>query len=106
MRSDATFICVEVDDAVTGDAALAKKLEDACPVDIFAATANGVEIVEPNLDGCILCGLCLAAAPQGALPVPKLYSNEGLAPGTGQRCGAGAGSPRCCAPATAWPGGD
>ena len=33
-----TFIDVEVDDAVRGDAELAKKLEEACPVDIFAAT--------------------------------------------------------------------
>jgi NAD-dependent dihydropyrimidine dehydrogenase PreA subunit len=81
MRSDATFIGVELDDAITGDAALAKKLEDACPVDIFAATANGVDIVEANLDECILCGLCLAAAPQGTVTVHKLYSNEVLEAG-------------------------
>ena len=34
---DGTFIDVEVDDAVRGDAELAKKLEEVCPVDIFAA---------------------------------------------------------------------
>ena len=32
------FIDVEVDESVRGDAALAKKLEEVCPVDIFAAT--------------------------------------------------------------------
>jgi NAD-dependent dihydropyrimidine dehydrogenase PreA subunit len=80
MRKDATFIAVEVDDAVTGDKELAKKLEDACPVDIYTATENGVDIVEANLDECILCGLCLAAAPQGTVTVHKLYSGETLAP--------------------------
>ena len=42
MRDDATFIGIEVDDAVAGDAELARKLEEACPVDIFAATDGGV----------------------------------------------------------------
>ncbi len=32
------FIDVEVDDSVAADAALAKKLEEVCPVDIFKAT--------------------------------------------------------------------
>jgi NAD-dependent dihydropyrimidine dehydrogenase PreA subunit len=81
MRSDATFIGVEIDDAITGDAEVAKKLEEACPVDIFTATDRGVEIVEANLDECILCGLCLAAAPQGTVTVHKLYSNEVLEAG-------------------------
>ena len=81
MRSDATFIGVEIDDAVASDAELAKKLEEACPVDIFAATDHGVEIVEANLDECILCGLCLVAAPQGTVTVHKLYSNEVLEAG-------------------------
>ena len=78
MRDDATFIGIEVDDSVTGDAALAKKLEEACPVDIFAATDNGVEIVHGNLDECILCRLCIDAAPAGTVKVHKLYSNEVL----------------------------
>ena len=81
MRQDATFIGVEIDDAVAGDPELAKKLEEACPVDIFASTDKGVELVEANLDECILCGLCLAAAPQGTVTVHKLYSNEVLEAG-------------------------
>ena len=78
MRKDATFIGVEVDDTAARDADLASKLEEACPVDIFAAAAGGVEIVEANLDECILCRLCIDAAPDGAVTVHKLYSDEVL----------------------------
>ena len=67
------FIRVDVDDAVRGDAELARKLEEACPVDIFAATDGGVEIVEENLDECVLCELCLDASPPGTVRVVKLY---------------------------------
>ena len=78
MRSDATFIGIEVDDSVTGDAELAQKLEDACPVDIFANAEGRLEIVEQNIDECILCELCIQAAPAGAVQVHKLYSGETL----------------------------
>ena len=73
MRSDATFIGVEIDDAIASDAELAKKLEEACPVDIFAAAEDGVHVVQENLDECVLCGLCLDASPPGAVRVIKLY---------------------------------
>jgi NAD-dependent dihydropyrimidine dehydrogenase PreA subunit len=75
---DGVFIRVEVADGVRGDAELARKLEDACPVDIFAAGDDGVEIVDKNLDECVLCELCLDAAPPGAVRVVKLY-DEGAA---------------------------
>jgi NAD-dependent dihydropyrimidine dehydrogenase PreA subunit len=78
MRKDATFIGVEVDDSVRGDVELAKKLEEACPVDIYAAAEGGVEIVEENLDECVLCGLCLDASPEGTVKVIKLYDGEAL----------------------------
>ena len=78
MRDDATFIGIEVDDAVTGDGALAKKLEEACPVDIFADAAGRVEIVHENVDECILCSLCIHASPDGTVQVHKLYSGEVL----------------------------
>jgi NAD-dependent dihydropyrimidine dehydrogenase PreA subunit len=78
MRDDATFIGVEVDDAVTGDAALARKLEEACPVDIYADAGGRVEIVHENLDECILCELCIHASPPGTVRVHKLYSDEVL----------------------------
>jgi NAD-dependent dihydropyrimidine dehydrogenase PreA subunit len=78
VRSDATFIGVEVDDSVAGDVELAKKLAEACPVDIYAATESGVDIVEENLDECVLCGLCLDASPPETVKVIKLYDGEAL----------------------------
>ena len=72
------FIRVEVDDPIASDAAAAKQLAGVCPVDIFAAGAGGVTIVEKNLDECILCGLCLAIGPAGAVRVAKLYDAGAL----------------------------
>jgi NAD-dependent dihydropyrimidine dehydrogenase PreA subunit len=69
------FIRVDVEESVRGDAELARKLEEACPVDIFAASDGGVEIVDENLDECVLCELCLDAAPAGAVRVVKLYDS-------------------------------
>ena len=69
------FIDIEIRDEVRGDKELAQKLEDACPVDIYAAAADGVEVVEENLDECILCGLCVEAAPPGGVRVLKLYDD-------------------------------
>jgi NAD-dependent dihydropyrimidine dehydrogenase PreA subunit len=75
VRSDGIFIGVEVDDSVSGDTELAKRLEEACPVDIYAATDRGTEVVTENLDECVLCGLCLDASPPGAVRVLKLYDS-------------------------------
>ena len=71
-----TFIRVEVEGSVRDDAELARKLEEACPVDIFAATDGRVEIVDENLDECVLCELCLDAAPPGAVRVVKRYDGD------------------------------
>jgi NAD-dependent dihydropyrimidine dehydrogenase PreA subunit len=79
--SEALFIDVEVDESVRGDRELAAKLAEVCPVDIFAAGANGVEIVEANLDECVLCELCINASPPGAVRVIKLY-DEGAVLGS------------------------
>ena len=73
-----TFIDVTVDATVAGDADLARKLAEVCPVDIFRATDHGVEIREENLDECVLCELCINAAPAGTIRVIKLYSGEKL----------------------------
>lgn len=70
------FIDVRVDAAAAQDAALAKKLAEACPVDIFEAGPQGVRIVEKNLDECVLCDLCVQAAPPGAVRIVKLYEQE------------------------------
>jgi NAD-dependent dihydropyrimidine dehydrogenase PreA subunit len=72
------FIDVEVDASVAVDAELAKKLEEVCPVDIFAASDSGVELVEKNLDECVLCRLCIEAAPAGTVHVKKLYDGTEL----------------------------
>jgi len=76
--ADALFIQVEVDPSIAGDAELAHKLEDACPVDIFAASESGVQVVDDNQDECVLCGLCLDAAPKGSVTVTKLYDRTTL----------------------------
>lgn len=70
------FIRVEVDEAAASDAAAAKQLAGTCPVDIFAERDGRVAIVDANLDECILCGLCLAIGPKGAVRVVKLYDGD------------------------------
>ena len=72
------FIDVEVSDEVRDDAEVAQKLTDACPVDIFANKDGKVEVVEENLDECILCELCVQAAPPGTVRVRKLYDGSVL----------------------------
>ena len=70
----AMFIDVAVDDAVAQDRELVKKLVDVCAVDIFEQAADGtLKIVEDNLDECVLCDLCIQAAPEGKVRVIKLY---------------------------------
>ena len=72
------FIDVAVDESITGDADLAQKLEDACPVDIYANDSGRVTVVEENLDECVLCELCTRAAPSAKLKVLKLYDGTAL----------------------------
>jgi NAD-dependent dihydropyrimidine dehydrogenase PreA subunit len=73
------FIRVDMTDAVRTDADLAKKLTEVCPVNIFAVAPDGTcDIVEANLDECVLCELCVEAAPPGGVKVHKLYSGETL----------------------------
>ena len=67
------FIDVRVDGKVAGDAALARKLAEVCPVGIFDAKADRVTVVEANLDECVLCDLCVQAAPAGAVRIVKRY---------------------------------
>jgi NAD-dependent dihydropyrimidine dehydrogenase PreA subunit len=68
------FIDVEVSAAVILDAKLAAKLVEVCPVDIFeAGEGRPLRIVEENLDECVLCDLCLEAAPKGSVKIVKLY---------------------------------
>jgi NAD-dependent dihydropyrimidine dehydrogenase PreA subunit len=73
-----TFIDIEIDATAGADPQLARTLQDVCPVDIFKVGDTGVELVEENLDECVLCELCINAAPAGAIRVIKLYSGESL----------------------------
>ena len=74
-----TFIDVEVDESVARDPELAAKLTEVCPVDIFSRGSDGtLEIIRENLDECVLCELCLNAAPAGTVRVIKLYDDGAI----------------------------
>ena len=76
---DGIFIDVEVDASIADDGELAAKLEEVCPVDIFAARRRRRRrSCDENLDECVLCELCLDAAPDGAVRVKKLYDGTEL----------------------------
>lgn len=73
------FIRVDVEPEATADRELAKKLTEVCPVNIFDVNDDGsVRVVEENEDECVLCDLCVEAAPPGQVRVVKLYSDEVL----------------------------
>jgi NAD-dependent dihydropyrimidine dehydrogenase PreA subunit len=74
------FIDVEVDSPVAGDAELAAKLEEVCPVDIFDVHEDDdtVAIVREHLDECVLCNLCVEAVPPGGVVVKKRYDGTEL----------------------------
>ena len=70
----AMFIRVEVDPEAAADAELAKKLAEVCPVNIFDLDADGKAVVVPeNEDECVLCDLCVQAAPHGQVRIVQLY---------------------------------
>jgi NAD-dependent dihydropyrimidine dehydrogenase PreA subunit len=72
------FIDVEVSDEIRDDAEMAAKLEEVCPVDIYANDDGKVAVVRDNLDECVLCNLCVEAAPPGGVVVKKLYDGTEL----------------------------
>jgi NAD-dependent dihydropyrimidine dehydrogenase PreA subunit len=70
----ALFIEVKVAENVASDSETVAKLIEVCPVDIFDRDGDGaLRIVEDNLDECVLCDLCVEAAPNGSVEVVKLY---------------------------------
>ena len=79
----ALFIDIEVAPSAAEDAAVAAKLAEVCPVDIYAVGDDGqLKVVEENLDECVLCRLCLDIADldvgDGAVRVIKLYDGGAL----------------------------
>jgi NAD-dependent dihydropyrimidine dehydrogenase PreA subunit len=67
------FIDVRVGASIASDPEIARKLEEVCPVSIFAASSEGTHIDEKNLDECVLCDLCLDVVPTGQIEIIKLY---------------------------------
>lgn len=77
MRAEGIFIAVEVDDSVASDPEMAARLAEVCPVDIFAVGDTGtLELVDANVDECVLCRLCLDAAPAGSVKIIKRYDGD------------------------------
>jgi len=73
------FIRVEMTPAAAQDRELAKKLAEICPVNIFGVAPDGTAtVIEENLDECVLCELCVQAAPPGGVRVHKLYDGTVL----------------------------
>ena len=72
------FIDVEVAPEAASDPAVAAKLAEVCPVDIYANDDGKVTIVRENLDECVLCNLCVEAVPPGGVVVKKLYDGTEL----------------------------
>lgn len=79
MAMMAMFIQVDMTPPVAGDPEMAKKLSEVCPVNIFTQAADGsATLIEENLDECVLCDLCVQAAPPGGVRVTKLYDGTVL----------------------------
>ena len=77
MLAEGIFIAVEVEDSVAADPEMAAKLAEVCPVDIFAVSEGGtLELVDANVDECVLCRLCLDATPDGAVKIIKRYDGD------------------------------
>ena len=68
------FVHLEIDPDAAADTELAKKLVEVCPGNSFEQAADGTcVVVEENEDECVLCDLCVQAAPEGQVRVIKLY---------------------------------
>ena len=71
------FVHLEIDADAAADRELARKLVEVCPVNIFEQAPDGTaRVVEENEDECVLCDLCVQAAPPGQVRVIKLYEGS------------------------------
>ncbi|MHC4108064.1 MAG: hypothetical protein ACYSTY_08270 [Planctomycetota bacterium] len=69
------FIDVRVDPKVAKDLTVARKLEEVCPVGIFEVNGQELQIIQKNLDECVLCDLCLEVAPVDGVSIDRLYDH-------------------------------
>lgn len=74
MSSSIEFIIVDVDMAACTGIAQCGGCVRVCPVSIFQKNCGKPEVVEKNLDECILCELCLQSCDPGAISIRKLYA--------------------------------
>ena len=64
----------ETDRGVAAGRGLGNQLVEVCPVRISGQASDGsARGVEENEDECVLCDLCVQAAPAGKVRVIKLY---------------------------------
>jgi NAD-dependent dihydropyrimidine dehydrogenase PreA subunit len=77
-QTNRVFIDIAVEDSIANDAEAAARLEEVCPVDIYRDAGGRVEIVDENVDECVLCRLCIEASPPGTVHVKKLYDGTEL----------------------------
>jgi ferredoxin-like protein FixX len=76
MQASGMFVRVEVDEPTASNHDAAKQLSQVCPVDIYAVgQGDRVDLVDENIDECILCGLCLDVGEAGTVRVYKLYED-------------------------------
>ena len=68
------FIKVELQGEV--DPETARRLVQACPVDIFVWDGQQLKVDEAEEDECTLCDLCVQMLPPGAVRIRKLYEEE------------------------------
>ena len=72
------FIDVEVDASVASDPELAKKLEEACPVDIFAAARPASRSSRRTWTSACSAGSAWTPRPTATVTVTKLYDGTTL----------------------------
>ena len=72
------FIDVEVDESVAERPRARREARGGLPGRHLRRRGRHGRIVEENLDECVLCDLCVEAAPEGTVRVMKLYDGSEL----------------------------
>ena len=78
------FIDVEVDDSVAATPSWRRSWRRSARSTSSAPPTGGVEIVEENLDECVLCDLCVEAAPRARCASSSSTRSRSRRPGSGR----------------------